>query len=302
MRYKGKSYFSWLAAQHFEGVPGGVGQTYYVDGVSGADTQSGLYPSQPKKTLLATLALCTTQRHDYIFVLNHYQETMPIVVGKSCVHIIGISTPNSPWPYLNASTDAAVFRCEEASLNCEIAGFNIGGGTSYEGIWMVDAQGYWIHDNWFGNEQVGDTPLYGIRIQYNPHGTLIENNRFFGNLGSSRGTITGSGIYRVTAGGDNHAAEIRHNIFDGLSYGINLTAADGYIIEKNRFSCPNAQNGEAINLDSACTDTMVVNNLAVYGMLSNGWSYNPYRDLATNTVNNWGRNYRNNAIVEPMGV
>ena len=47
---------------------------------------------------------------------------------------------------------------------------------------------------------------------------------------------------------------------------------------------------------------MVDDNVAMYGMLLNGYTYNPFRDLAANTVNHWGRNYRGNAVIEPVGV
>lgn len=286
-----------------QGSPG-KGDQFWVDGVNGSATASGMSPDEPLSTIAAALALCEADRDDYIWVMDCWaqESSWPITVSKALVHILGLALPTNPFPKMNPATDHAVFYLDDSGNHVEIAGFDLSGGDSYGCIYMFASQGCWIHHNWFGHEQAGGDPKYGIQIGHNIQGSLIEHNRFFGDLGGCRGAITEDGIYRGTAGGDNHCAEIRNNQFDGLSIGINLTAADGYIIEGNRFAVTNRANGEAITLQSSCIDTSVFDNLAMYGMLSNGYSYNPYKDLATNPANNWARNWKGNAIVEPIGI
>jgi len=75
------------------------------------------------------------------------------------------------------------------------------------------------------------------------------------------------------------------------------------IIEDNRFLVDDAANGDAINISSAgASGNMIINNYAANGMLNTGYSYNPYRDLAANTANHWGMNYRGNQVIEPVGA
>ena len=280
----------------------GAGRVFYVDGNAGADGYDGTDPNYPKKTILSALGSCTTERNDYIFVLDHWAETAPIEINKSRVHVIGLSLPSFGWVKMNPATDAAMFKLVSAGAYSEIAGIDMSGGDSYGCIWIYGTEGSYIHDCWFGSEGAGGTPLHGIQITQNPHYSRIENCRFFGDLGSANGTITSNGI--DCASGINYVrgVEVMNCRFNGLAIGLNLDNADYWQVEDNRFTCPNAQNGEAITLQSDCLDSTFINNISAYGMLNTGYSYNPYRDLATATVNNWSMNYRGNEVIEPVGA
>jgi len=86
---------------------------------------------------------------------------------------------------------------------------------------------------------------------------------------------------------------------------ISLGGAGGVQILDNTFLVPDEASGEAINLGDAiyvCSGCLIMGNRAANGMLSNGYTYNPFRDVNTNTLNAWALNYRGNAIVEPVGV
>jgi len=60
-----------LRAMHFPAD----GNFYFVDGGSGSNSSDGLTPDTPKLTLTATIALCTTQNEDYVFVLADHQAS-----------------------------------------------------------------------------------------------------------------------------------------------------------------------------------------------------------------------------------
>lgn len=304
-RYRGRHVFDTLAARKFEGNIGsaGAGNTYYVDGINGSDGNNGRYASNPLKTVNAAIGKCTSGHDDYIIVMDCWdQDTFPITVNKQRLHILGLSLPNFMYPKMNPTTDAAVFRLVSAGAYSEIAGFDISGGDAHGCIDIYGTEGAWIHDCWFGSEGAGGTPLHGIWIQQNPQYSRIEDCRFFGDLGSAGGLITSNGIEVDASVNMVRGVEVLNCKFNGLAIAMNLDNADYWLVENNRFIIPNAQNGEAITCQSDCLDSTFIDNLAVYGMLSNGYTYNPYRDLATNTVNNWARNYQGNAIVEPVGV
>jgi len=47
---------------------------------------------------------------------------------------------------------------------------------------------------------------------------------------------------------------------------------------------------------------MIIDNRAINGMLSAGYTYNPFRDLSAHPANHWSMNVRGNAVVEPVGI
>lgn len=279
------------------------GGVYYVDGIDGADGHLGTNPNYPKKTITSALASCTSDNNDYIFVKDAWaqESSWPIDITKVLVHIIGMSHPSNPWVKMNPATDNPVFKVHNV-IGVEIAGFDLSGGDSTGCIEVNASQGTQIHHCWFGHEQSGGTPTHGITLVYNPHGTRISECKFMGDLGTANGTIKEDGIQSVQGNGDNYHVEILDNWFAGLAFGMDLDGADNYWIARNYFVCSNAQNGEAIKLSATCRDVAVVNNVALYGMLNTGYTYNPYLDLAANTVNNWAMNYRGNQVVEPAGI
>lgn len=288
------------------------GNVFYVDGIDGADGYDGKDPNYPKATVDSALGACTADNNDYIFVIDHWQEGATITVDKTCVHIIGMGSPQAPWVCLNVATDLHIFTLGATGNMVEIAGFNMGGGSTKSGINMVNCTGIWVHNNAFGHEYASDTPLYGMYVlNQNPSLALIEDNIFFGDQATGKGTITSNGIYQNYVGDAAGFVNsiIRRNVFMGLTGAsdagaIRLDGAGGVQILDNTFMTPDAASGEAINLLATvgCGGCIIAGNRAGNGMLNAGYNYNPYRDLNANTDNAWSMNYRGNSVIEPVGA
>lgn len=292
--------------------PTGVGKVFYVH--NGGDSgNEGTDPNYPLSTLLLALGKCTTNKNDYIFVLDHWTEAVPIVVSKEHVHIIGTGPGHGIRTVIQVATDAtdgSVFQVGNNVGYVEIAGFSLGGGNAAAGIDLYNCYGTWIHNCMFGHSYAQDTPLYGITSTLgNPAACLIEDNIFMGD-GKSDGKITSNGI-QIERGSTAAIAVntiIRRNLFLGLDgatrYGaILLDGAKGVQILDNIFHVTDTQNGDAITLIDVCEHCLVIGNKAAHGMgVGSGNDINPYRDLNTNTVNGWAWNSYNNAYVEPIGT
>jgi len=301
-----------LVAKRLQGNIGsfGNGDTFYVDGISGNDSNSGKYATVPLQTIDAALALVTTEHDDYVFVMDCWSAGEPVEVDKSLVHIIALNNPQAPWACMNAGGDTNIFYASSTGNSSEIAGFNIGGGSTKSGMEINNCIGLWIHHNSFGHEYSSDTPLYGIYNggTYNPAFFLIEDNYFFGDQVNANGTITSNAI--VMSGGASAIAKngiIRNNVFMGLTGAsnagaISISGGKGIQILDNTFFVPDAASGEAINIVTTSTGLVIMGNRAANGMLSSGYTYNPFRDTNANTINAWALNYQGNAIVEPVGV
>ena len=168
--------------------------------------------------------------------------------------------------------------------------------------------GFVISENIFGHRWFGG-PLNGIRqiavTSKGGNGNVINRNHFLGNW-QGKGVITGNAIDMLVAGPLDrcfYQLQILENWFHGITgVAINLTRDNGGEVLDNRFVVPDGETGEAITLRAACLGTMVEGNRAMSGMLNAGYTYNPFRDLATNTYNHWGMNYRGNSVIEPVGV
>lgn len=271
--------------------PAGIGKVFYVWGGGGDDSQEGTDPNFPLNTIATAIGKCSNSKNDYIFVLDHYQETFPISVSVSYVHILGLMSPPAVW--LTASGSTSIFSI--AADGFEIAGFEFGAGSTSAAIEWGASKGYGtIHDCFFGWMQAGRD---GINVtSYEAAGTIIENCWFGSN-------ITRDGI-RIAAAMTRGA--IRNNIFrrvPGIGINVTVSMSQGQILD-NTFSLDDDVNGEAISLIDAGSEgkIMVFGNRAANGMLSNGYAYNPYRDTYANTINDWGLNYQGNRVVEPVGI
>lgn len=310
-RHTGRHVFQTLAARKFEGNIGSPyqGNTFYVDGNAGSDGNNGRYASAPLATITAAIALCTDAHDDYIFIMDCWQEGATIDISKSNIHLIAMSHPYATWVCLNVATDIDIMQVSSGGHNAEIAGFVFGGGLTAAGIYLMDSLGVWIHHNTFGHAYAGDTPLYGIESYTygNPAACLIEDNIFMGD-GASDGKISSNGIY-INQGGSSSFTNsiIRRNTFMGLigaslAGAILLDQVAGVQVLDNYFLTTDYANGDAINILATSAGCLVMRNHAAKGFLSNGYTYNPFRDLNANTSNAWGLNYQGNAIVEPVGV
>ncbi len=324
VRWRGRHVFDLLVADKIEGgLMGAVGNVYHINTASAAypgnDSNSGLSYEYPLLTITAALGKCVAGRNDYILIHDYWQasdETWPIVVNKRQVHIFGVAQPNLPYPAIHPTGDTPAFELGSLGQYGEIALLTLGGGNSFGGINIEfhtggsqqgQVDGFWIHHNTFGHQWFG-TPACGIQKMagsiHPSHSVLIEDNEFFGDLINGKGKISGKAI-DVLGTTDGKAVKnwtIRHNRFMGCEMAVNLVRAYDAQICGNKVVMPDAKVGEAVSLGTNCLNAMVDDNVAVKGMLTNGYTYNPYRDLSAQPVNHWGRNYRGNVVIEPIGA
>jgi len=254
-RWSGIQKFNVIEANEYRGMFGQpIGDKYYVNGNTGSDGYSGKNKKNPMKTIKAALAHCVNDHDDYIIVLNHYQETFPITVNKSMVHIIALNV-GQPMVWLTASGDTAIFNIEADFV--EIAGFEFGAGANHAAIEFTASKGYGlIRDCVFGWMQAGQD---GIRVvaPFEAAETTIENCMFGNNL-------TRDGI-RI-----DHAMTrglIQNNIFRRVTgVGINVP---GQItlgtIRNNKFALPSNTAGKAITLSADNSGVFVEDNDANHG-------------------------------------
>lgn len=264
----------------------GAGKVFFVDKTYGSDGYDGDNPARPLYSIAHALSLCVSGRNDYILVLDAWQQdTFPISVNKSRVHIIGVGTKGG-YPGMTPPGDTAIFTIDAPAV--EIARLSLGAGVSHGAIEFSGANGYGaIHDCWFGE---GGAGLYGIYIPpiVDAAEELIQNCRF----GAG---ITSDGIriaHNMTRG------VIRDCLFRPGAIGINVTNAFalGWILD-NRFLCHADVVGAAITLAATVSGVFVDGNSAHTGNTIMGAI--PLRDLG---ANHWGMNYQGNTLILPSTV
>jgi type II secretory pathway pseudopilin PulG len=279
------------------------GNVYYVQAFTGDDENTGRNPAQALATVTQALTLCTDDQDDYIIVLDDWQETVPVDITHTRVHIIGVSTnPSSPYVAMNASDDNPIFTVTASANNCEIAGFSFGGGNTHAGI---ENQGgtpmnLHIHHCAFGHSFAGNTPQDGIRVELNATQLCIEDCIFYGNGGGAIGTLTRDG-FRFAGAGAALGGMIRNNIFLGCAgVAINLVSnADGMVITGNMIACDADTQGSGITIAATCTGCMVMDNRATFGDITAAMANNPYLDSAAANGNHWSGNMKGNAFIDP---
>lgn len=306
----------WLAAP--AGIIGAfntMGNVFFVDWWNGDDTlYDGTLPSLeagtnhgPFKTVAHALTQCANDHDDYIIIVDQWGEATPVAVSVRGVHIIGLSTNPSRlwpvWPVNDVTGDTAILTISSPSNMCEIAGLDLGGGAAHAGIENVAGtpMGAYIHHCIFGSFWTGDTPQDGIRIGANATALRVEACKFLGTSINAKGFLARDGI-RFASAGISYGGDLVDNIFQGLpGIGIDiLSHGEALVIKRNEFTVPDLANGEAITLVAATVvGVMVDDNHAMNGNAQVGYGFTPYRDL--NAPNNhWGRNYRGNAVIEPV--
>lgn len=275
----------------------GPGEFYYVDGVDGDNSNDGLTPDTPLLTITAALAKCTSGNEDYIFVMNVHQptgETWPIAVEKSCVHIIGMSTPLEPAPVIDPDGDYAAFSIgttSNAGSRVEISNLGLTGGTNHGCVEIADdVFGVKIHDCIIGHNYYGAQD--GIRINSTIDAPDIEiYNNVFGAL------LTRNGIRVIT---NATRGRIHNNIFarvqnEGIFLGTAAGVTDCWVYD-NKFALPSDTAKYAIRIDNG-SGGFIDGNSANYGRT--GMTNNPYYDAGTNS---WGLNYKAGVSVLPAIV
>jgi len=282
--------------------PPALGKVIYVDkdATSVSDSNEGTDANYPLNTVNTALGKCTTNKNDYIFVINGSSEdTEPITPAIATVHIIGMGMGPAPLQVcLTAGGDSGVFTLGSAAPKTEIAGFCLGGGANHGGIVTSGSPyGLWIHHNQFGHEFNGAaTPKYGIETNTAPTGAsycAIEDNIFFGTDGTaSPGKIDSNGILAYGCKG----LVLRRNVFLGIP-GINVQITDAVkcIIMDNQFALDGNTTGRAITLAGTCYSCWINGNHANFGKTA--IANVPWADSQTD--NHWGANYNGDGISYP---
>ena len=294
VRMYGQEYLAVCGLAKYFPTMNSESSVFFVNGTTGNDSAGGFgqTPDLPLLTITKALSLCTSGKNDYIFILDYYQatgETFPINIAKSHIHIIGITNPAVPWPWVVPATDVATFTFDSYGAYGEIAGLELGAGESHGCIEPITAGlwGWHIHDCRFGNTN-GAGALHGIFINTNREllHSLIENCNF-GSL------ITGDGINVATGAGPNsvRGTIIRNNIFRVAGIGINVvkTTADfdeGGILN-NKFVLSSDANGKGITFGTGAVGIVDGN----VGMMTDGAAptSNPF---IGGTTMIWGINYK----------
>jgi len=288
------SWFRWIKKLYenlwkkLEGVKAGwrgAGNTYFVHGFTGLDTNDGLTRDTPFLTIRHALDQCVADHDDHILVLDCWQqEDFPISVDVSRVHIIGVDKENGKLPRMDAPTDTAIFTLD--AEYCEIANLSLNGGVGHAAIEIGSLAGVGrgaIRGCWFGETGAG---LYGIYVPptFDAPEMLIEKCRFGNGLTSDGIQIAGN----MTRG------VIQKCLFRPQAIGINVPSHmnDGWILS-NRFACYGLVAGSGITLTN--TDRIFVDdNRAQSGKDAMGVI--PYVDGGDN---NWGLNYQDITAVLP---
>lgn len=283
---------------------GGVGNVFFVDGYDpaagpGSDSNDGSR-ERPFLTIKHALTQCVDWHHDVIIVLNHYQavgfEDFPIVINKKNVHIIGAALPNLMWPAIRPPDDTAVFQLASAGQNSEIAFLTLGGGNTCGGISVGEngtADGYYIHDCWFGHPWHG-TPAHGIyqpaAAAHGGHSIRIERCRFFGDEGGHIGAISDNAIDFLKPA-DMNFLEILDCVFSGCTIAMNLVQPVDAVILRNMIGGLDGVAGMGITLGAGALGCIIDGNSVMADFGGAALANNPYKDNGGANANRWGLNY-----------
>jgi len=290
------NYAKWLSGRNC------VGNIIHMNGdpAIGRDvTGMGFKPEAPLLTIEAALDLCRNGKHDYILVHDIYnQETFPVTVDKTTVHIIAMGVSflarlSMPWCTLSAGPNA-VFELTAASHYCEIAGFQMGADGSNPCILVSGGvQGAWIHHNALGT-QIATRD--GILVDGGDLANGLVEWNLFGKA------LTRDGM----RGGSLSELIIQDNIFSRYGgIGLNI-GGEPYAVLRNKFyrgwGAIGAAAGWAITMVGA--NCMFEDNHAPES--GTDPQNNPYKDTSTGvsgtTKNAWGVNWAGTLAITPAVV
>lgn len=305
---------AWYGGGLFPFLAPGVGNTWFVDGVNGANTNDGMGPATAFLDITYALTQCVAANNDYIFVIEYPAdgsppagETYPIAVNKHRVHIIGGAFPHGEgdkFAFLGATDDNEIFSIQAQWV--ELAYMKLSGGTNHAAIEFgdtpVNCKGAAIHHCQF-SEKTGTVGNAAYGIWQETANTLggnwcfIAYNKFYPQL-TTHGILMGS----------NPAYAVIHsNLFikpGGIA--INVTSQPAYMeITDNRFSLLSDTTGLAITFQAGAVGwpAWIDGNHAHFG--STQMAQNPFRDIGVipgPLENNWGLNYVGPAPTLPVTV
>lgn len=269
------------------------GEFFFVDGVNGSSSNSGLTPDEPLLLLTDALTLATAQMDDFIFVLDYHQptgETWPIVAAKRSAHIVGVTSALEDKPHINGDS-ASCFNLNGAtygSSRMEFANLGFCAGSSNACIDINSTCfAVKIHDCSFGHSYTGAQDGIEVNAPYDAVELQIYDC-IFGSM------LTNYGIKIV-----NNATRCRiyNNFFEqcgagGMSLGASAGMSYPYVCD-NRFDCKTDEDGEAIHIDGS--GGMLTGNVANDDKVT--MTGQPFKDDGDC---NWGINYTFNVADTPV--
>lgn len=269
----------------------GATNVYFVDGI-GPDTNSGLTPDAPLGSIKAALALCTADNDDYIIVLDywsHANDTWPITMNVSKVHLIGCPGAGAMWPQINQTGDVAGILITAHMV--EIANLSINGGGTAGCIEITGTPwGTEIHHCWFGEAGTGQD---GIRV---PNGSDAVYLKVWANRFGNGLTRNGVNIAGNATRGRIGVPGLQSNFFHfcgAEAIIVNNQFAEGGIFD-NRIAMISNTAGFGITLTATCTSGVFVDgNSANFGDTVGN---NPYLDSSAADSNHWGMNFHFNTM------
>ena len=269
-------------------IPGaGLGNVYYVNGLTGSNSNSGLAPTAPKLTIAAALTLCTNDNNDTIVVLDYYdlEGGAAVTINKSKVTIVGVpgGCKDRSWTCVHATADTACFII--AANDVRIHNFEFEAGVSHGGVEFSGAKcRLGIFDCWFS------TGLYGIWSAAGGIAFSVEiANCYFCQA------ITSHCIY---INDDPAFFFIHDNYFDqAQADAINIVQGGGGRVCDNTIACGADAQGRGIRLGAAVYRCLVARNDANFGDAD--MVANPFEDGAAGDINHWVNNMKGITLIHP---
>lgn len=271
--------------------PPAIGRVFFVD-TSGLDTNNGIDPGTPFRTIDHAIGECENDRNDYIYVLDCWDtDAYPIVIDKSRIHIIGVTVPSmNLFPQLFGDT-ADIFQLDASYV--EIAGFgfvSIGAAGIITGA--TGGSYGWIHHCTFATAAL--SLLNGIEISGAQMANMLIEDNMFGAYITNDG-LTGQFVNCI----------IRNNVFRSIdAICLNLGGVEIGAILNNYFFSPIVEAlgvGWAIDLAAGANGGIIVGNRA--SQTGDITGANPYRDQSAVAVgaklNGWSDNWAGNTPQTP---
>lgn len=276
---------------------------WYVDaniGTSGTGTTA----ETAFKTIQEAITACSNSVDDWIFVFDYSGGGATITMDKAFVHLIGNANDAMYYPRIKPASAVSGITFAATGDRVEIAHLVIGAGDqsvaaiSFPVATAAGAYGVHIHDNVIGRD--ADAPGNdGIRVDSGgaaPY-LLVENNRFFGAVGSG---LDQSGI---EIAGNATRGMIRGNYFFDLGTtthpAIYLKGGTQISVLDNRISGDDDTTaGWGITLEVGTADCYVDGNRCAQGTQDPD-SSGIEDDNGAGEVNDWGLNYDGDLAAMP---
>jgi hypothetical protein len=262
--------------------PGANAKRIYVK-TDGNDSNGGTSWTDAVATIRVGHQKCTEAIEYYVYVAPETYSASYCTVTTANVHFIGSGMENC---FVNATTGGYPFRVR--AQGCEIAGFNISGGTDC--IW-VDTAYCSIHDNRIRNKSPNGDPLV---LAYTSHSHRVYNNHI----------ISG---YAMGMSIQADYSMIYNNFIDSIpstKVGIIISSdAKWNLVYNNIIKVLGT--GKGIDLASGTGDNLIVNNYV--WTATQGNEYPKTYSSATMFLSNHQRSFRwaqdtTSTLEEDMGA